>query len=141
MTTPKLGGGLTPKVAGMTPKASGPGQLNSGLSLGFSPAVNVNSPAALAASRRGQGYLQVSSPANFPLTFTPNTAAAAEMVASLGRTPAYLQNGGFGIGLPSDENKKRELEEILRTLALKPGRISIEGIERLAKRLGYGIYP
>jgi len=53
----------------------------------------------------------------------------------------YLQNGGFGIGLPSDENKKRELEEILRTLALKPGRISIEGIERLAKRLGYGIYP
>ena len=135
MATPKLGGGLTPKVAGMTPKA---GSLNPSLPLGFSPSVNVNSPAALAASRRGQGHLQVSSPANFPLTFTPNTAAVAEMVAGLGRTPAY---GGFGIGLPSDENKKRELEEILRTLALKPGRISIQGIERLAKRLGYGIYP
>lgn len=127
---------MTPKVAGMTPKSSAHGPLNPGLPLGFSPAFNVNSPAALAASRRGQGHLQVSSPANLPLTFTPDTAAAAEMVASLGRTPAYLQNAGFGIGLPSDENKKRELEEILRTLALKPGRISIEGIERLAKRLG-----
>ncbi|KAF8428767.1 mediator of RNA polymerase II transcription subunit 1-domain-containing protein [Tirmania nivea] len=62
------------------------------------------------------------------------------MVAGLGRTPAYLQSGGLGIGLPGDENKKRELEEILRTLALKPGRISIEGIERLAKRLGYEIW-
>jgi len=128
---------MTPKFAGMTPKAGGAGLLNFGLSLGSSPAVNINSPAALAASRRGQGHLQVNSPANFPLTFT-NTAA--EMVAGVGRTPAYLQNGGYGAGLPSDENKKRELEEILRTLALKPGRVSIEGIERLAKRLGYGIY-
>lgn len=70
------------------------------------------------------------------------------MVASInfgqgmGRTPAYLQNQAvFGMGLQPDENKKRELEEILKTLALKPGRISVEGIERLAKRLGYGICP
>lgn len=127
---------MTPKVGGLTP---GPANF------GFSPSVNVNSPAALA--RRG-GHLVIGSPANFPLTFTPNTAAAAEMVASInfgqgmGRTPAYLQNQAvFGMGLQPDENKKRELEEILKTLALKPGRISVEGIERLAKRLGYGICP
>lgn len=136
MTTPKVGG-LTPKVAGMTPKVSGltPGPAN----FGFSPAVNINSPAAFATQRRG--HLQIGSPANFPLTFTPNTAAAAEMVASMGfgqgigRTPA-----SFGLSLPPDENKKKELEDILRTLALKPGRISMEGVERLAKRLRYGIF-
>ncbi|KAF8477026.1 mediator of RNA polymerase II transcription subunit 1-domain-containing protein [Kalaharituber pfeilii] len=115
----------TPKIAGMTPGAMA--------NLTFSPAVN--SPATLAAQLRHRG-----SPANYQLTFTPNTAAAAEAVASLGlgsglgRTPVYLANQ-IALTVPSDENKKRELEEILRTLALKPGRISVEGIERLAKRL------
>lgn len=89
----------------------------------FSPAVN--SPAAFAAHLRHRG-----SPANFPLTFTPNTAAAAQALGYDGRTPAYLQS------LPPDESKKRELEDILRKLQVKPGRISVEGIERLAKRLG-----
>lgn len=142
MATPKVSA-LTPKVGGITPKVGGltPGPM---ANFGFSPSVHVNSPAA---QRRGQ-HLAIGSPASFPLTFTPNTAAAAEMVSSLGyggglgRTPAYLQNstGVFGVSAP-DENKKRELDEILRTLALKPGRISVEGIERLAKRLGYGSLP
>lgn len=149
MTTPKFTAltpkvtALTPKVGGVTPKVSGltPGPI---ANLGFSPSVYVNSPAT---QRRGQN-LAIGSPANLPLTFTPGTTAAAEMVSSLGyggglgRTPVYLQNstGAFG-PLAPDENKKRELEDILRTLALKPGRISVKGIERLAKRLGYGSLP
>jgi hypothetical protein len=38
--------------------------------------------------------------------------------------------------LPPDENKKRELAEILKLLASKPGRISIPAVERLAKGMG-----
>lgn len=58
--------------------------------------------------------------------------------------------GGMGLGMtpgmtPStiptilapDETKKRELREMLRLLALRPGRISEEGVERLAKRMGW----
>lgn len=42
----------------------------------------------------------------------------------------------MGMLQSSEETKRRELEDILRLLALKSGRISEEGIERLAKRLG-----
>ncbi|KAI5811697.1 mediator of RNA polymerase II transcription subunit 1-domain-containing protein [Peziza echinospora] len=140
MTTPKPPGMATPKPQNLsTPKPPGmtPGPLSN---FTFSPANNSPAGSLSHQLRQHRG-----SPANVPLTFTPNSAAAAEVVAQLGnyvssgghniavRTPAFLQNQ---IGLPPDENKKRELEEILRTLATVPGRISIEGIERLAKRLG-----
>jgi len=53
------------------------------------------------------------------------------MFASLGvvGTPNMQQ-------LPPDENKKRELAEILRVLATRPGRISVAAVERLAKGMG-----
>jgi hypothetical protein len=65
------------------------------------------------------------------------------MLAALGvdlRGPAINIGGSIGTPqmpqLPPDENKKRELAEILKLLASKPGRISIPAVERLAKGMG-----
>lgn len=45
-----------------------------------------------------------------------------------------------GFPLAPDESKRREWEEIVRLLSVRKGRISEEGIERLAKSLGMGVW-
>jgi hypothetical protein len=42
--------------------------------------------------------------------------------------------------MSGDESRKKELGGILRLLAMRPGRISEEGVERLAKRMGLDCY-
>lgn len=116
----------TPKIPGMTPNT-----------FPFSPALLGQSPAAhhpqLSKHRSPAPQLQpgFSTPeamANMGIGLTPNAFSAS----NLGIIP---QINMTGMSIPSDESKKRELAEILRLLALRPGRISEEGVERLAKRI------
>jgi hypothetical protein len=113
----------TPKMTGTTPMGS----------FGFSPALLGQSPAALFAKHR--------SPAPSGSFSSPG------MLAALG---VDLRSGNLNIGgsmgtpqmprLPPDENKKRELAEILKLLGSRPGRISEAAVERLAKGMGYGCF-
>lgn len=109
----------TPKMTGMTPNSLGG-------TFAFSPALLGQSPAAahLLNKHRSPAALQ----AGFS---TPDALAAMHMVG-MGMTPSAIPQI-----MPPDESKKRELSEILRLLALRPGRISEEGVERLAKRMGF----
>lgn len=102
-------------------------------SFGFSPALLGQSPAALFAKHR--------SPAPSGSFSSPG------MLAALG---VDLRSGNLNIGgsmgtpqmprLPPDENKKRELAEILKLLGSRPGRISEAAVERLAKGMGLDCY-
>ncbi|KAI5812348.1 mediator of RNA polymerase II transcription subunit 1-domain-containing protein [Pyronema omphalodes] len=117
MATPNLTG-LTPKMAGQTPKMTGstPSALGT---FGFSPALLGQSPMAMLKHSRS------------PLP----SGTSPGMLVRLGMTP------GMGMQqLPPDETKKRELEEMLKLLAQRPGRISIPAIERLAKGMGLDFY-
>ncbi|PWW76598.1 hypothetical protein C7212DRAFT_363527 [Tuber magnatum] len=88
---------------------------------------------------------------------TPNMGGAMSFSPALGQSPSHLLNlkhrpsafnspdmaalGGVPqISMPGDESKKKELGDILKLLAMRPGRISEEGVERLAKRMGLEIY-
>lgn len=110
------------------------------------------SPALLGASPAAAHHLlhKHRSPAPLNAGFTTPEALAAMgmgmvgmgmgMTPGAGMTPNT--SAGLGIptimaGMPSDESKKRDLAEILRLLALRPGRISEDGVERLAKRMGW----
>lgn len=115
----------TPKIPGMTPNT-----------FPFSPALLGQSPAAhqLISKHRSPAPLQ-------PGFSTPEAIASM----GIGLTPSASGSAGnlgipqismAGMNMPPDESKKRELAEILRLLALRPGRISEEGVERLAKRMG-----
>jgi hypothetical protein len=100
-----------------------------GGSYGFSPALLGQSPAALLAKHRS------------PLP--SGNFNSPGMLAALGMD----LRGGISVSatlqqmpqLPPDENKKRELAEILKLLASRPGRISETAVERLAKGMGYAI--
>ncbi|CUS06731.1 unnamed protein product [Tuber aestivum] len=85
---------------------------------------------------------------------TPNMGGAMSFSpALLGQSPSHLLSlkhrpsafnspdmAGLGgvpqISVPGDESKKKELGDILKLLATRPGRISEEGVERLLKRMG-----
>ena len=116
-----MAAGMTPKMAGVTPNSHAVG------SFGFSPALLGQSPAAFLAKHR--------SPAPMGNFTSPG------MLAALG---VDLRGTGMNVGgamgtppqLPPDENKKRELSEILKLLASKPGRISMSAVERLARGMG-----
>ncbi|RPB13401.1 hypothetical protein P167DRAFT_564580 [Morchella conica CCBAS932] len=119
----------TPKIPGMTPNT-----------FPFSPALLGQSPAAhqLISKHRSPAPLQ-------PGFSTPEAIASM----GIGLTPSASGSAGnlgipqismAGMNMPPDESKKRELAEILRLLALRPGRISEEGVERLAKRMGLDCY-
>ncbi|KAA8892944.1 mediator of RNA polymerase II transcription subunit 1-domain-containing protein [Sphaerosporella brunnea] len=116
----------TPKMADMTPTPHATG------SFGFSPALLGQSPAALLAKHRSSPI--ASATFNSPGTlaaFGVDLRAGVVNVAGNVSTPSQL---------PPDENKKRELAEILKLLASKPGRISVYAVERLAKRMGLDTY-
>ena len=139
MTTPKMAG-MTPKMAGLTPNSHAgvgmgtfgfpstlPGHSPAATLLGTTtgkhrsplPSASLNSPGMLAAL----GVVDLRGAA----------AAAAAMQAA-----AAAGTGGLAEAtqLQPDENKKRELAEILELLASRPGRISIPAVERLAKVMG-----
>lgn len=121
----------TPKMPGMTP-----GSLSAAFT--FSPALLGASPAA---AHHLLNKYRSPAPLNAGFT-TPEALAAMGMGMGMGLTPGagMTPNTSAGLGippiLPPDESKKRELSEILRLLALRPGRISEDGVERLAKRMG-----
>lgn len=114
----------TPKMAAMTPNSLGN-------AFGFSPALLGHSPAAASQfllAKHGRSPLPGS---GGPI---PNY-----------NSPSMLSALGIGstvppgvAALPPDESKRRELSEVLRLLASRPGRISAEAVERLAKGMGYG---
>lgn len=102
----------TPKMlAGMTPNS------HAVATFAFSPALLGQSPAAFLKNHR--------SPMPSGNFNSPGMFAALGVTG----TPSMQQ-------LPPDENKKRELAEILRVLGTRPGRISVAAVERLAKGMG-----
>ena len=131
MTTPGMAG-MTPKTAGLTPNS------HAGLgmgSFGLSPALPGHSPAAtLLAAATGKHR----SPLPSATLNSPGMLAALGVVDLRGMAAAAAAAAGTvgAAPLPPDENKKRELAEILRLLASRPGRISISAVERLAKVMG-----
>lgn len=119
-----------------------------GMTPGSLSAAFTFSPALLGASPAAAHHLlnKYRSPAPLNAGFTTPEALAAMgmgMGMGMGLTPGagMTPNTSAGLGIPTilppDESKKRELSEILRLLALRPGRISEEGVERLAKRMGW----
>lgn len=122
-------------MAGMTPGSLGAAFTFSPALLGASPAAGHHllskhrSPAPLQAGFSTPEALAAMGMGMVGVGMTPNVGMTPGMSASLG-IPQIMQ------GMPSDESKKQELGEILRLLALRPGRISEEGVERLAKRMG-----
>ncbi|KAI5851835.1 mediator of RNA polymerase II transcription subunit 1-domain-containing protein [Tricharina praecox] len=106
----------TPKMlAGMTPNS------HAVATFAFSPALLGQSPAAFLKNHR--------SPMPSGNFNSPGMFAALGVTG----TPSMQQ-------LPPDENKKRELAEILRVLGTRPGRISVAAVERLAKGMGLECY-
>ncbi|KAI9797155.1 MAG: hypothetical protein M1835_001828 [Candelina submexicana] len=79
-------------------------------------------------------------PSNPSINFdSPNAAVALGLnLGSIGSLDGSLAGGSIvGAGHPrSDEERKEKLENILNILRTKPGRISEEGVERIAKRTG-----
>ncbi len=79
-------------------------------------------------------------PSNPSINFdSPSAAVALGLnLGSIGSLDGSLVGGSFnGAGHPrSDEERKEKLEIILSLLRTKPGRISEEGVERIAKRTG-----
>lgn len=122
--------GMTPKMAGLTPNS------HAGLGLGpfgLSPALPGHSPAAtLLAAATGKHR----SPVPSATLNSPGMLAALGVVDLRGMAAAATAGTVGTAPLPPDENKKRELAEILRLLASRPGRISIPAVERLAKVMG-----
>lgn len=110
--TPKMAG-MTPKMAGLTPKMAGltPGTMS------FSPALLSQSPSQLLYGKHRS-----------PAFNSPD-------LAGLGASGVALQ-----LQMSGDESRKRDLGDVLRLLAMRPGRISEEGVERLAKRMGLDCY-
>lgn len=117
MTTPLMAA-LTPKMAGVTPNS----QQIASSTFGFSPALLGQSPAA---------FLNAKHRSPMPGSFgSPNTLAGLAVPGSMG-TPGTLAH------LPPDEKKKRELQEMMKLLASRPGRISEAAVETLAARMGW----
>ncbi|KAL7270175.1 hypothetical protein RUND412_007126 [Rhizina undulata] len=120
----------TPKMAGTTPNSLGVSFASPAL-LGASPA------AAAALIKHHRSPAASGLPHNFN---SPEALAAIGLSLGGNINGVGVPLGMPGIQLPPDENKKRELADILRILALRPGRISEEGVERLAKRIGLECY-
>lgn len=124
--TPKPVTGVTPKpIPGATPGTLS-ALINSPAMLGGA----FHSPAASHLLHAGRNR---SSPGSTGLAnqfATPNTIAN------------YLREGGLGgFGIAPDEAKKKEFEEVVRILgAVGKGRISEEGVERVARSLGMDVW-
>lgn len=58
----------------------------------------------------------------------------------LGMGMAMGMSGSMGAGRAvDDEERRKRLEKVVETLGSKPGRVSDEGIERLAQRCGMAV--
>jgi hypothetical protein len=103
----------TPKMAGLTPGT-----------MSFSPALLGQSPSQLLYGKHRS-----------PAFNSPDLAGIGG-----GGSGAVIGGAMSQVQMAGDESKKKELGDILKLLAMRPGRISEEGVERLAKRMGLDCY-
>ncbi|KAI9826671.1 MAG: hypothetical protein M1819_007305 [Sarea resinae] len=114
----------------------------------FSPARSVPSPATAAQQKSQRSPFVGNSHAPNALSSTPNTnaalnfdspSAAATLGLNLGNigTLTGVDNVGGSVNVRGDEEeRKRRIEAILDILRTRPGKVSPEGVERLARRTG-----
>lgn len=68
---------------------------------------------------------------------SPSTAAALGIMPGLADLALDAAGGSLSaLGRGDDDEKKRKLQQVIDILKLKKGRVSEEGIERLARRVG-----
>ncbi|KAL1619027.1 hypothetical protein SLS54_006878 [Diplodia seriata] len=120
-----------------TSGASGPAMA---ASAGGSKALLGSSPAA-GGSGGGGGALGFDSPGALNLGL--NALAGLEGGVGMGISMSGMSGLGLGMGLtssmggrPDDTEQRKRLEAIIATLKARPGRVSREGMERLARQLG-----
>lgn len=94
--------------------------------LGSSPAgpINFDSPAALALNLGSLSTLE----------------GGVGMGISMSGMSA-LGLGGSSIGRASDEERRRQLENLIDIVGTRPGRVSAEGVERIARKYGFEVQP
>ncbi|KAI9860477.1 MAG: hypothetical protein M1813_006136 [Trichoglossum hirsutum] len=118
-----------------------PGSFADRLAASYSPAPQrgIASPAFLSKKSPANAALQHHTGSSNPglLNFDSPSAAAA---LGLNLNIPGLENPTSGNVRGDEEERKRRLEVMLATLRKRPGRVSEEGIERLAKGIGLEIY-
>jgi hypothetical protein len=114
-----------------------PGSFADRLAASYSPAPQrgIASPAFLSKKSPANAALQHHTGSSNPglLNFDSPSAAAA---LGLNLNIPGLENPTSGNVRGDEEERKRRLEVMLATLRKRPGRVSEEGIERLAKGIG-----
>ncbi|KAL1642896.1 hypothetical protein SLS58_005137 [Diplodia intermedia] len=110
-------------------------------SAGGSKALLGSSPAAGGSGGGGGGALGFDSPGALNLGL--NALAGLEGGVGMGISMSGMSGLGLGMGLtssmggrPDDTEQRKRLEAIIATLKARPGRVSREGMERLARQLG-----
>ncbi|OJD29182.1 uncharacterized protein BKCO1_8900010 [Diplodia corticola] len=125
----------TTSGASSSAMAASAGQNHSKTLLGSSPA------AGGGGSGSGSGTIGFDSPGALNLGL--NALAGLEGGVGMGISMSGMSGLGLGMGLtssmggrPDDTEQRKRLEGIIATLGARPGRVSREGMERLAKQLG-----
>ncbi|KAF4534723.1 uncharacterized protein LTHEOB_2698 [Lasiodiplodia theobromae] len=109
--------------------------------IGSSPAAATGGGGGGGAGSSGAGAISFDSPG--ALNIGLNALAGLEGGVGMGISMSGMSGLGLGMGLtssmggrPDDTEQRKRLEAIIATLRARPGRVSREGMERLARQLG-----
>ena len=118
-----------------TPSQTG---ASSHVNLGGTVTSSFDSPSHAALAAVGMEHTSSSNAMNLSLS-----GLGLNNMSMLGSLSQGMLGGGSSMGLGhklDDAERRRKLESVLNTLGASAGRISQEGVERLARRMGLEIY-